>query len=220
MQVAGEDELYGAFLRKQGGVFRDQVTLDKVRRYSTILDKKKTKEKDAMRIKIALMTILLVLLSVGTALSQPVTMYDTLKAAGNFNTFLSAVDKANIQELKAMPGAFTLFAPTDEAFAKLPAGTMDTIMASSARVQDLVYYHITPGKYMAKDLVVLKECKTLCPTDRGGILKLTLVGDKYMVGTANIIKPDVVASNGIIQVIDAVLMPTWAPKSDLPATTK
>jgi len=174
-----------------------------------------------MRLKIALMTMLVVVLSVGTALSQaPGNMYDTLAAAGNFKTFLSAVDKANVQELKKMPGNFTLFAPTDEAFAKLPAGTMDTIMASSARVQDLVYYHITPGKYMAKDLPALKECKTLCPTDQPQLLKLTKVGDKYMVGTANIIKADVMASNGIIQVIDAVLMPTWAPKSNLPPTTK
>jgi uncharacterized surface protein with fasciclin (FAS1) repeats len=119
-----------------------------------------------------------------------------------------------------MPGPFTLFAPTDEAFAKLPAGTMDKIMDSSARIQDLVYYHITPGKYLAKDLAALKECKTMCPTAQPELLKLTKVGDKYMVGTANIIKADVVASNGIIQVIDAVLMPTWAPKSDLPPATK
>ena len=174
-----------------------------------------------MRLKIALMTILLVLLSVGLALSQgPATMYDTLKAAGNFKTFLSAVDKANVQELKAMPGQFTLFAPTDEAFAKLPAGTMDKIMDSGARVQDLVYYHITPGKYMAKDLAALKVCKTLCPTASPELLKLTQVGDKYMVGTANIIKPDVMASNGVIHVIDAVLMPTWAPKSTSPPATK
>ena len=174
-----------------------------------------------MRIKIALITILLVLLSVGLALSQgPANMYDTLKAAGNFKTFLSAVDKGNIQTLQQMPGDFTLFAPTDEAFAKLPAGTMDTIMASSARVQDLVYYHITPGKYMAKDLAVLKECKTLCSTANPELLKLTKVGDKYMVNDANIIKPDVMASNGIIQVIDAVLMPTWAPKSSSPPSTK
>ncbi|MHB8067057.1 MAG: fasciclin domain-containing protein [Desulfobaccales bacterium] len=174
-----------------------------------------------MRIKIALMTLLLVMFSAGIALSQaPVSMYDTLAAAGNFKTFLSAVDKANVQELKKMPGNFTLFAPTDEAFAKLPAGTMDKIMDSSARVQDLVYYHITPGKYYAKDLPALKECKTMCPTDQPQLLKLTKVGDKYMVGTASIVKPDVVASNGIIQVIDAVLMPTWAPKSNLPPTTK
>ena len=174
-----------------------------------------------MRLKIALMTILLVLLSVGMALSQaPMTMYDTLKAAGNFKTFLSAVDKANVQTLKQMPGDFTLFAPTDEAFAKLPAGTMDGIMANNARVQELVYYHITPGKYMAKDLVVLKECKTLCSTANPELLKLTEVSGKYMVNTANIVKPDVMASNGVIQVIDAVLMPTWAPKSNLPPSTK
>ena len=174
-----------------------------------------------MRIKIAFMTMLLVLLSLGMALSQaPMNIYDTLKAAGNFKTFLSAVDKANVQTLKQMPGDFTLFAPTDEAFAKLPAGTMDTIMASDASVQELVYYHITPGKYMAKDLVVLKECKTLCSTANPELLKLTKVGDKYLVNTADIIKPDVMASNGIIQVIDAVLMPNWAPKSNLPPSTK
>ena len=174
-----------------------------------------------MRIKIALMTLLLVVFSAGIAMSQaPVSMYDTLAAAGNFKTFLSAVDKANVQELKAMPGNFTLFAPTDAAFAKLPAGTMDGIMASNARVQDLVYYHITPGKYMAKDLPALKECKTMCPTAQPELLKFTYVGDKYMVGTANIIKADVMASNGVIHVIDAVLMPTWAPKSNLPPATK
>ena len=174
-----------------------------------------------MRLKIALITMLLVLLSVGTALSQaPMTMYDTLKSAGNFKTFLSAVDKANVQTLKQMPGDFTLFAPTDEAFAKLPAGTMDGIMADNARLQELVYYHITPGKYMAKDLVALKECKTLCSTANPELLKLTEVSGKYMVNTANIVKPDVMASNGVIQVIDAVLMPTWAPKSTSPPSTK
>src|SRR4030065_1280945 len=138
-----------------------------------------------MIIKIALVTILFVLLSVGTALTQapPPTMYDTLVAAGNFKTFLSAVDKANVQELKSMSGPFTLFVPTDEAFAKLPAGTMDKIMGSSARVQDLVYYHITPGKYLAKDLPALKESKNLSPTDQPQLLKFTKVGDKYMVGT-------------------------------------
>ncbi|MFA4904672.1 MAG: fasciclin domain-containing protein [Desulfobaccales bacterium] len=173
-----------------------------------------------MRIKIALMTLLVVLLSVGTALSQaPVNMYDTLKAAGNFTTFLSAVDKANAQELKAMPGNFTLFAPTDEAFAKLPKDFLDGVMADGARVRDLVFYHITPGKYMAKDLPGLKECKTLCPTDRGDLLVLTKVGDKYMVGTAHIIKADVMATNGVIHVIDAVLLPKWAPKSLLKPTS-
>ena len=122
------------------------------------------------------------------------------------------MDKANIQTLKQMQGDFTVFAPTDEAFAKLPPGAWDKIMNDNARLQDLLYYHITPGRYMEKDLVVLKECKTLCATASPELLKLHQVGDKYMVGTANIIKGDVPASNGIIQVIDTVLMPTWAPK--------
>jgi uncharacterized surface protein with fasciclin (FAS1) repeats len=174
-----------------------------------------------MKVRIALVALLSVLIPVGMAMAQQSTnMYDTLAAAGNFKTFLSAVDKANVQELKEMPGPFTLFAPTDEAFAKLPAGTMDKIMDSSSRIQDLVYYHITPGKYMAQDLPALKECKTMCPTDQPELLKFTKVGDKYLVGTANIIKADVVASNGTIHVIDAVLMPTWAPKSALPPATK
>jgi uncharacterized surface protein with fasciclin (FAS1) repeats len=211
--VAGEEKLYGAFLRKQACILPGNVGQS-----STIT---KPKEKDAMRMKIALVTLLLVLIPVGMAMAQqPTNMYDTLAAAGNFKTYLSAVDKANVQELKSMSGPFTLFAPTDEAFAKLPAGTMDKIMDSSARIQDLVYYHITPGKYMAKDLPGLKQCKTLCPTDQPELLALTKVGDKYLVGTANIIKADVVASNGIIHFIDAVLMPTWAPKSKLPPATK
>ena len=174
-----------------------------------------------MRIKIAIIAVLLVLLPVGMALAQaaPPTMYDTLVAAGNFKTYLSAVDKANVQELKLMTGPFTLFAPTDEAFAKLPKDFMDGVMADAARVRDLVFYHITPGKYMAKDLPGLKQCKTLCPTDRGDLLVLTKVGDKYMVGTASIIKADVPASNGIIHVIDAVLLPKWAPKSLLKPTS-
>jgi uncharacterized surface protein with fasciclin (FAS1) repeats len=174
-----------------------------------------------MKIKIALITLMLVLFSAGMALSQsPATIYDTLKAAGNFKTFLSAVDKANIRTLQQMVGDFTLFAPTDEAFGKLPAGILDGIMADNARLQELVYYHITPGKYTAKKLGALKACKTFCPTANPQLLDLEKVGDKYKVNTANIIKADVPAGNGIIQVIDAVLIPNWAPKSTLRPTTK
>lgn len=165
-----------------------------------------------MRIRIAIATLLLVLIPVGMAMAQqPTNMYDTLAAAGNFKTFLSAVDKANVQELKSMPGPFTLFAPTDEAWAKLPKETLDRIMGDPAIVRNVVYYHLTPGKYMAKDLPGLKECKTMCPTTEPELIKFTKVGDKYMVGTANIIKPDVMAGNGVIHVIDAVLMPKFAP---------
>jgi len=164
-----------------------------------------------MKVKIALVTLMLVLVPFGMAMAQqPTNMYDTLAAAGNFKTFLSAVDKANVQELKSMPGPFTLFAPTDEAFAKMPKETLDNIMNDPAKVRNVVYYHLTPGKYLAKDLPGLKECKTLCPTAEPELIKFTKVGDKYMVNTGNIVKADVMATNGVIHVIDAVLMPKFA----------
>jgi uncharacterized surface protein with fasciclin (FAS1) repeats len=165
-----------------------------------------------MKVRIALVALLSVLIPVGMAMAQQSTnMYDTLAAAGNFKTFLSAVDKANVQELKEMPGPFTLFAPTDEAFAKMPQETLDRIMGDPAMVRNVVYYHLTPGKYVANDLPGLKECRTMCPTTEPSILTFTKVDDKYMVNTANIVKPDVMAGNGVIHVIDAVLMPTFPP---------
>jgi uncharacterized surface protein with fasciclin (FAS1) repeats len=164
-----------------------------------------------MKVRIALVALMLVLIPAGMAMAQqPTNMYDTLAAAGNFKTFLSAVDKANVQELKSMPGPFTLFAPTDEAFAKMPKETLDKIMADPAMVRNVVYFHLTPGKYLAKDLPGLKQCKTMCPTTEPSILTFTKVDDKYMVGNGNIVKPDVMATNGTIHVIDAVLMPKFA----------
>jgi uncharacterized surface protein with fasciclin (FAS1) repeats len=169
-----------------------------------------------MKVKIALVALMLVLIPVGMAMAQqPTNLYDTLKVAGNYKTFLSLVDKANVQELKAMPGPFTVFAPTDAAFATVPKATMDKIMGDPAIVRDVVYFHITPGTYMAKDLPALKECKTLCPTDNAGIMKFTMVGDKYMVNNATIVKPDMKATNGVAQGIDTVMLPTFAPPKNL-----
>jgi uncharacterized surface protein with fasciclin (FAS1) repeats len=169
-----------------------------------------------MKLRIALVTLMLVLVPFGMAMAQqPTNLYDTLAAAGNYKTFLSLVDKANVKELKAMQGPFTVFAPTDAAFASVPKATMDKITGDAAIVRDVVFFHITPGKYMAKDLPALKECKTLCPTDNAGIMKFTLVGDKYMVNDANIVKADMIATNGVAQGIDAVMLPTFAPPKNL-----
>jgi len=114
-----------------------------------------------------------------------------------------------------MAGPFTVFAPTDAAFAKVPKATMDKIMGDPAIVRDVVYFHITPGKYMAKDLIALKECKTMCPTDNAGTMKFTMAGDKYMVNNASIVKPNMVATNGVAQGIDGVMLPTFAPPKNL-----
>ena len=169
-----------------------------------------------MKVRIALVTLLLVLVTFGMAMAQqPANLYDTLAAAGNYKTFLSLVDKANVKELKSMQGPFTVFAPTDSAFAAVPQATMDKIMGDPAIVRDVVYFHITPGKYMAKDLLVLKECKTMCPTDNAGIMHFSMMGDKYMVNNAHIVQPDMAATNGVAQGIDAVMLPTFAPPKNL-----
>ncbi len=169
-----------------------------------------------MKVRIALVTLLLVLVPFGMAMAQqPGNLYDTLAAAGNYKTFLSMVDKANVQELKSMAGPFTVFAPNDAAFAQMPKETMDKIMGDPAIVRDVVYFHITPGKYVEKDLPDLKECKTLCPTDNAGIMQFHKMGDKYMVNNATIVQPDVMASNGVAQGIDAVMLPKFAPPKNL-----
>ena len=169
-----------------------------------------------MKVRIALVTLLLVLVPFGMAMAQtPTNLYDTLGAAGNYKTFLSLVDKANVQELKSMPGPFTVFAPTDAAFANVPQATKDKIMGDPAIVRDVVYFHMTPGAYMAKDLPALKECKTMCPTANAGIMTFTKMGDKYMVNNASIVQPNMMASNGVAQGIDAVMLPKFAPPKNL-----
>ena len=169
-----------------------------------------------MKVKIALVTLLLIMIPVGMAMAQPpANLYNTLAAQGNYKTFLSLVDKANVKELTSMPGPFTVFAPTDAAFASVPQATMDKIMGDPAIVRDVVYFHITPGKYMAKDLPSLRECKTLCPTANAGVMKFNKMGDKYMVNEANIVKADMMATNGVAQGIDAVMLPKFAPPKHL-----
>ena len=169
-----------------------------------------------MKIRIALVALLVVLIPVGMAMAQtPTNLYDTLAGAGNYKTFLSLVDKANVQQLKSMPGPFTVFAPTDAAFASVPPETMNKIMGDPAIVRDVVYFHMTPGKYLAKDLPELKECKTMCPTANAGVMTFTKMGDKYMVNNASIVKPDMIATNGVAQGIDAVMLPKFAPPKNL-----
>ncbi|MGO9619936.1 MAG: fasciclin domain-containing protein [Desulfobaccales bacterium] len=169
-----------------------------------------------MRIRIAIVALMLVLIPVGMAMAQqPTNLYDTLAAAGNYKTFLSLVDKGNVQELKAMAGPFTVFAPNDAAFASVPPAIMDKIMGTPGIVRDVVYFHITPGRYLEKDLPALKECKTMCPTDNAGVMKFNESGGKYMVSGATIVQPDMMATNGVAQGINAVLLPKFAPPNNL-----
>jgi uncharacterized surface protein with fasciclin (FAS1) repeats len=128
---------------------------------------------------------------------------DTAVAAGSFKTLAAALQAAGLVETLKGNGPFTVFAPTDEAFAKLPAGTVDALLKDKAKLTKILTYHVVAGNVMAKDVVKLKEAKTV----QGSSAKIMVKDGKVMVDNANVIKTDIVASNGVIHVIDSVIMP-------------
>jgi len=101
------------------------------------------------------------------------------------------------------PGPFTVFAPTDEAFAKVPKATLEALAADKAKLTAVLTYHVVPGKVMAADVVKLKDAKTV----QGQSVKISLMGSTVMVDNAHVTKTDIVASNGVIHVIDSVILP-------------
>lgn len=131
---------------------------------------------------------------------------DTAVAAGSFTTLAKALEAAGLVDALKGAGPFTVFAPTDEAFAKLPAGTVDTLLMpeNKEKLKAVLLYHVVPGKFVAADVMKLngKEAKTL----QGGKVKVR-TNKGVMVDNANVVKTDVMATNGVIHVVDSVLMP-------------
>lgn len=127
---------------------------------------------------------------------------DTAVGAGSFNTLVKAVQAAGLVDTLKGEGPFTVFAPTDEAFAKLPAGTFDSLLQDKAALTKVLTYHVVPGKVMAAD-VKPGEAKTV----QGQSVKLSTADGKVMVDGATVVAADVVASNGVIHVIDSVILP-------------
>ncbi len=137
--------------------------------------------------------------------SQP-DIVDIAASAGSFNTLVAAVKAAGLVETLKGTGPFTVFAPTDEAFAKLPAGTVDNLLKPENidQLRAILTYHVVPGKVMASDVVKLKSAKTV----EGQWVKIMVMNGKVMVDNANVVKTDIAASNGVIHVIDAVILPS------------
>ena len=131
---------------------------------------------------------------------------DTAVAAGQFKTLAAALKAAGLVETLKGTGPFTVFAPTDEAFAKLPAGTVEDLLKpeNKEKLTAVLTYHVVPAKATAGDVANLSSAKTV----QGGEVKLKAQGGKVMVNDANVVKADVMASNGVIHVIDRVLMPS------------
>ncbi len=147
---------------------------------------------------------------VGGAMMVPsLDIVDNAAKASNVTTVVAAVKAAGLVDTLKGPGPFTVFAPTNDAFAKLPAGTVDTLLKPSmkADLTSILTYHVVSGRYTAADL---KDGMTL-KTVNGATLKITVVGGKVMInGNAMVETADVISSNGVTHVIDTVLMPPKA----------
>jgi len=128
---------------------------------------------------------------------------DTAVSAGSFKTLVKAVQAAGLVETLKGPGPFTVFAPTDEAFAKLPAGTLESLLANPEQLKKVLTYHVVAGKVMASDVVKLKEAKTV----QGSPAKIKVSGGSVMIDNAKVVKTDIVCDNGVIHVIDTVILP-------------
>lgn len=127
---------------------------------------------------------------------------ETAKSAGTFNTLVTAVQAAGLTDTLKGPGPFTVFAPTDAAFAKVPKAKLDALLKDKAALTKVLTYHVVPGKVMAAD-VKPGPVKTV----EGANLTVTAKGGKVMVDKANVVKTDIAADNGVIHVIDTVVMP-------------
>ena len=129
--------------------------------------------------------------------------------AGSFKTLVAAVKAAGLVETLQGPGPFTVFAPTDAAFAKLPAGTVEALLADKEKLASILTFHVVGGKVMAADIV--KSNGATPNTVNGLPLDIVVRGGKVYVNGVNVVTADVQASNGVIHVIDAVLLPQAAP---------
>lgn len=130
---------------------------------------------------------------------------DTAVEAGQFTTLAAALEAAGLVETLKGDGPFTVFAPTDEAFAKLPDGTVETLLMPENRDQltAILTYHVVPGSVMAADVVTLDEAETV----NGEMLTISTSGDSVMVNDATVTATDIAASNGVIHVVDSVILP-------------
>jgi uncharacterized surface protein with fasciclin (FAS1) repeats len=130
---------------------------------------------------------------------------DTAVAAGSFKTLVAAVQAAGLVDTLKGAGPFTVFAPTDEAFAKLPPGTVEDLLKpeNKAKLAAILAYHVVAGKVMAKEAMKLHEAKTV----NGEELMIKTSMGSVMINDAKVVKTDIVCSNGVIHVIDTVLLP-------------
>jgi len=139
----------------------------------------------------------------GPAAAQQKDIVDTAVAAGNFTTLAKLLTAADLITVMKSPGPFTVFAPTDEAFAKVPKATLDALAADKAKLQNVLKYHVLTSNWSSSDVKMVKSAGTA----QGQSLAIGQQGGTITVNGAKVIKADIACSNGVIHVIDAVLLP-------------
>jgi uncharacterized surface protein with fasciclin (FAS1) repeats len=139
----------------------------------------------------------------GTQAQGTQDIVDTAVAAGSFKTLVKAVQEAGLVQTLKGTGPFTVFAPTDEAFAKLPAGTLDALLKDKPKLSSILTYHVVPGRVLAADVMKMKSAKTV----NGQEISITMKDGAVMVDNARVIRTDILTTNGVIHVIDAVILP-------------
>lgn len=151
--------------------------------------------------------------ALAVAVSTPVgaqtmqgTIVDVAASAGQFSTLLAAIEAAGLEATLRGPGPFTVFAPTDAAFAALPDGTVEALLMDKAGLTSILTYHVVSGRVMAADVVKLTEAMTV----NGEKVAVVVGRDGVTVNGAKVVQTDIAASNGVIHVIDQVLMPPKA----------
>ncbi len=156
-------------------------------------------------LKPAILSIAVVAGLAGPGLAQDQDIVDTAVAAGSFTTLAAALEAGGLVDTLKGEGPFTVFAPTDEAFAALPAGTVENLLKPENKDQlvAILTYHVVPGSVMAADVVKLDSAATV----NGAELPVTADGASVMIGDATVTSADIAASNGVIHVIDKVLIP-------------
>ncbi len=140
---------------------------------------------------------------IDTVILPKADIIDTAAQAGSFKTLLTAIEAAGLTDTLRGPGPFTVFAPTDEAFAKIPKADLAALLANKAKLAEVLKYHVVSGKVMASDVVKLKEAQTVA----GKSVRID-TSNGVKVNDAKVIKTDIPASNGVIHVIDTVIMPS------------
>ena len=155
--------------------------------------------------KAIVLAMLVMGMGLTTVASQSKDIVDTAVSNGSFNTLATALKAAGLVDTLKGPGPFTVFAPTDAAFAKLPAGTVETLLKpeNKDKLRRILTYHVVPGNVGSAEVTKLNSAKAVS----GDNIKIAVKNGKVMVNNANVVTADVAASNGVIHVIDTVILP-------------